>query len=148
MIAEVPDGFQVENIQFDNNGFNVRESIPAQARFLDKLVTPEEFLLFGNRSNLVSVADVQRLSYSLVFIRLPCWKFTSEEVYGRQNFRVVFTHENLEYNLPITDIHFCERFILEPNFTRAIEQVYLTISLGREFKGSHYKLVAGVICIE
>jgi hypothetical protein len=148
MVAEVPEGFQAENIQFDNRGFHVSESLPAQTKFLDKLITPKEYLIFGNPSNLVSKLDAQQLSYSLVFIQPLTWNFFSTEYQGRRGFRVIFTHENIEYNLPITDIHFCERLLKEPEFITKLRNVYLTISLGQEFRDCHYKLVAGVIGIE
>jgi len=59
-----------------------------------------------------------------------------------------FSFNHTTYDLPITDINFCETFENCPSIVETYKYLYLAISLGKFFKGYYYKLVAGVIGCE
>ncbi len=62
----------------------------------------------------------------------------------KKQFRGRFTYNDVQYDLPITDIFFLNTLNKSiPYFNQ--DNVYLTVSLGIEFEGWHYKLIAGVI---
>jgi hypothetical protein len=52
-----------------------------------------------------------------------------------------------EYDLPITDLDFIEKYNKDKNILNNAKNIYLTISLGVVYEGWYYKLVAGVIAV-
>lgn len=143
-IKYCPNGFQSENVLFDPDSLSVIKKVPAKDIYLNKLVDQKEKLLFMSESNAISVSDIWGLSYSLTFIRPESWRFEFVDGIYEQT-RCVFSLANHIYDLPITDLGFCDEYKTNPTIKQRINQLYLTISLGQEFKGKHYKLVAGVI---
>jgi hypothetical protein len=55
-----------------------------------------------------------------------------------------FTYYGSNYDFPITDPYFLDAFKKNPERYTDLKGVYLTLSLGLEFEGFHFKLVAGV----
>lgn len=142
VIKECPNGFQSENVLFDPNSIRVIKKVPVQDNYLDRLVDQKQTLLFESDSNAISVSDITQLSYSLTFIKPESWSFM--DGMNKQT-RCIFSFADHTYDLPITDVEFCNEYKKNPSIVQNLKQVYLTISLGRVFEGKHYKLVAGVI---
>ena len=99
-------------------------------------------LLFNRRRSIPT--DVfQQSGYSLIFIKASNCTFYNDE---KARLRVKFSYNDTDYDLPVTDpafINFMEMIgLVNLNTTK---NYYFTISLGEEYEGSHYKLVAGVI---
>lgn len=144
-LAECPEGYQSENILFQPEAIEVVESVPPEPRFLDKLTSPIERDLFGNQTATISPEEIALLDYSLVLIKPESWSCHHHtNIYGKKT-RMKFTHNQIDYDLPITDLNFCETFENCPSIGESFSSVYLAISLGKFFKGYYYKLVAGVI---
>ena len=147
-LADSPKGFQSENVLFKPETIEVLETVPPVVRFLDKLTSPVEVSIFGNESNALSPEEIQQLDYSLVLIKPESWSchhFTN--IYGKKT-RMKFSHNHTTYDLPITDLEFCETFENCPSIVDSYKDLYLAISLGKFFKGYYYKLVAGIIGCE
>lgn len=66
---------------------------------------------------------------------------------NQKGFRAEFDLGGNTYKLKITDPAFEEKFSDKPVGTYEIEETLLTISLGEEWKNSHWKLIAGVMPI-
>lgn len=145
VIKECPNGFQSENILFDPKSLRVIKKVPIQDKYLNRLVDQNETLLFKSESNAISVSDITQLSYSLTFIKPESWSFM--DGMNKQT-RCIFSFADHTYDLPITDVEFCNEYKKNPSIVQKIKQLYLTISLGMVFEGKHYKLVAGVISYE
>ncbi|NLD46208.1 MAG: hypothetical protein GX660_03275 [Clostridiaceae bacterium] len=141
---ECPSGFQSENVLFDPKSLRVIKKVPAKDIYLNRLVDQKQTLLFNSDSHAISVSDISKLSYSLTFIKPSSWRFVLVDGKHEQT-RCIFSYANHTYDLPITDIDFCNDYKKNPLLVEKIMQLYLTISLGMVFEGKHYKLVAGVI---
>ncbi len=142
---ECPNGYQSENVLFNPKSLRIIKKVPKQDIYLNRLVDQKEALLFKSDSNAVSVSDISKLSYSLTFIKPKSWSFM---VGMNKQTRCIFSFADLTYDLPITDVEFCNEYNKNPSNAQKIKQLYLTISLGMVFEGKHYKLVAGVISYE
>lgn len=143
---ECPSSFQSENVLFDPKSLRVIKKVPSQDIYLDRLVD-QGTLLFKSDSDAISVSDISKISNSLTFIKPESWSFESRGAENEQ-VRCIFSLANHTYNLPITDIDFCNDYKNNSSIVQNIKQLYLTISLGLVFEGKHYKLVAGVISYE
>jgi hypothetical protein len=146
IIAPHPQGYQSENMLFDNQYLNVVSKANQVQSLMDKLLTTNRPTLFGNTGKTVSAEEINQLDHSLVFIKpthVQVHQATTST--GSPQIRASFTYADTSYDLPVTDIDFTHRFMENPTIWQSCHHVYFTISLGMEYKGWHYKLVAGVV---
>jgi hypothetical protein len=148
VIQDFPEGYQSENVLFDPNSIQVLEIAPVHPDLLDKLVNPLELQVFGNSDNAIPVEDISRLDYSLTLIKPDQWRCYHKLYKEKSQTRIEFTHNGDNYDFPVTDLTFLEEIKSDPYLIEEVDTLYLTISLGLEFRGSHYKLIAGVICCD
>ena len=76
-----------------------------------------------------------------------CIFYKDETDFFRDKFRAGFSYNAVEYDLPITDPVFINRLKIKgwnPDDSKKY-RYYLTVSLSEEYRGWHYKLVAGVV---
>lgn len=144
IIQNCPKGYQSEDVLFRTNSLKTASSINPSKNNLNKLIDISYPMIFGNTGKAVSVEHISELDYSLTFIKPQnfevyekCYEF-DKQIRGR------FTYNGTHYDLPITDVHFLRTLNNSIPFFNQ-DNVYLTISLGIEFKGWHYKLIAGVV---
>lgn len=144
IIKEVPDGYQSENVQFDTNSIKVIGTFPLKD--LSNLCEKPTSLIFGNTDKSVSIIDIALQNNSLILINTL--NYTINEVTNpftsKTRLRIVFNYGNNQYNLPITDIEFINNYQLN-NKAFNKSSIFLALSLGVQFNGMHYKLVAGII---
>lgn len=146
ILAVAPQGFQSENVLFDNRRLQVVDRIDKIEPLIDKLLTINTPTLFGNTERSVHVNDAAQIDHSLVFI-----KPIDVDVYETRNFkgnpqtRSSFTYNSVHYDLPVTDIDFEEKFSKNPRILEDCAHVYFTVSLGVDFNEQHYKLIAGIL---
>lgn len=138
-----PQGYQSENVKFDETSLRRAAQLRPSHELLGLVIDRDATNLFGSMGRAVSREKISSVSRSLMCIKPEAVSFnekTAED--GKSQIRATFRFQGHLYDLPVTDVAFCRRFK-----TRKIvgENVYLTISLGLEFEGWHYKLVAGVI---
>ena len=136
---EVPKGFQAENclIQSISKTGNVRIS----ARNLQMLTDRQHSKLFNFRGRSVSVEYVKAVDYSLMLIEPENFvTIAVEREFGKVQKRGQFTYQGNDYDLPITDVDFVVG-------SEKGKKCFLTISLGVEYEGWHYKLIAGVVSV-
>ena len=71
-----------------------------------------------------------------------------DEERENSKYRMKFTYFESNYDFPITDPVFLEQFKKNPENYSDLKGLYLVLSLGMEFEGFHFKLVAAVIQAE
>lgn len=144
--ASVPNGYQCENVLFDNRPLGIVGRIEKSESLLDKLSSETALTLFGNKSKSVDARVIDKVDHSLVFIKPKNVKIRSTQNFrGDAQVRALFSYRNIYYDLPVTDIDFEKEFLRNESIVSASNRFYFTVSLGVEFNGQHYKLIAGII---
>ena len=101
--------------------------------------------VFYFRGKAIPAKMVDRLDYSLMLIKPEEAQAYIDENREKSKYRMRFTYYGSHYDFPITDPVFLEVFKKNPEHYSNLQNVYLTLSLGLEFEGFHFKLVAAVI---
>ena len=148
--VELDDGFACpDSVHSENVRYSRMKVIPAtftaDSKLLNQFVDKVHQSIFGNRGKAISVDMASGLDYSLMFIHVHNANAYIDENREKSKNRMRFSYFGTEYDLPITDPAFLDKFRKEPESYANIPNVYLTLSLGLEFEGWHHKLVAGVI---
>lgn len=142
--VEVPEGFQSENIRFDPASLNVIGTYPASS--LPELSFSLNDLVFGNNGRAVSDNETISPAHSLMLIKITAFKIFRNTYSENRNsqVRMRFTYRESQYDFPVTDPVFVDRYRLDKDILADKNGIYITISLGILFEGLHYKLVAAV----
>jgi hypothetical protein len=147
VIAEAASGYQSENVLFNPYSLERIKSNTPKPESLAKLLPEKapEFLL-GNPEASLRPEEASTLNHSLQFIRAENPEIIAREHRYRTYWRMTFDYQGIGYDLPITDVHFLQRFMDAQEEFRQAKEIFLCISLGLPHQGLHYKLVAGVLC--
>lgn len=113
--------------------------------FLSQLVDPIHQVVFYFRGKAIPATIINKLNYSLMLIRPEKASAYIDEEREKSKYRVKFTYSGSNYDFPITDPYFLEIFKKNPEKYADLNGAYLTLSLGLEFEGFHFKLVAAVL---
>ena len=136
--------YQAENVYFNEN------TIKAVGKFNKqklKAICDIDKVIFGNNGKAVHRDKINDLDYSLTLIYaadIKVVKKASDDPY-RPKLRLLFSYRKVDYDFPITDPAFVQRYLMNPIFHQEIKDLILCISLGIAFNDWHYKLVAGII---
>ena len=137
--------YQCENVHFDAQSLKVVEHLELTNDRLHRLSTKENCFLFGNRGCSISVENINSVHGSLQFIHVNDaalrWR---DEPKARPQERINFQYNNVEYDLPLTDIEFVEKYMNDNCILEKANEVFLTVSLSLPKDGKLYKLAAGV----
>lgn len=144
-VGDFATGYQSENIKFDENSLKVigRLEINKLSNFCDNSMR----LIFGNKGKAVAKEQIEYLSYSLILIKVTSFEIT-QKVYPdnpHPQIRIVFNFNNINYDLPITDPVFLHKYQTNNNVLQNINELFLILSLGVEYKEWYYKLAAAII---
>ena len=112
--------------------------------FMSQLIDPVHQAVFYFRGKAIPAKMIDRLNYSLMLIRPEIASAYIDEEREKSKYRMKFTYYGSNYDFPITDPYFLDAFKKNPERYTDLKGVYLTLSLGLEFEGFHFKLVAGV----
>ena len=140
-----PHGYQSENMSFNELSLHVignynRNDLGA--------VCDDRDSIFGNRGKAVSHESIIYLNHSLVLVSATKFKVTQKTYQDQPNKtqkRMLFSFHGTQYDLPITSPLFLALHNTNPDVLNGIKQIYMSLSLGMEWKDWYYKLVAGVI---
>lgn len=113
--------------------------------FLSQLVDPVHQSVFYFKGKVIPATIINKLDYSLMLIRPEKASAYIDEEREKSKYRMKFTYYGSNYDFPITDPCFLETFKKNPQRYADLNGVYLTLSLGLEFEGFHFKLVAAVL---
>jgi len=134
-----PSGYQSENYLFGD--IEKIDALPSTARNLSSIVQDPGDQLFGNRGKAVPDEKIHLIDHSLIFVKPEQFSsYSTRSSSGSAQKRGIFTLNEVEYDLPITD----------PGFVLGSEKekkTFLTLSLGVLHNGWHSKLIAGVFCV-
>lgn len=134
--------FQSENAFFEEDSINVTGVF--DPRELANLCC-DEAMIFGNRRNAVSEEEIGALTHSLILIRIQEFRIRETNYEGKTKIRLVFSYQEHEYDLPITDPVFIKKYKANSNFLTKAKTLFVTLSLGIKFHNEYYKLVAGIV---
>lgn len=144
--SETPWGYQTENVYFSEKSLRVLGKVELAAENLDGLVDESEPVIFLNTGKAIPAEKIDGLDRSLVMIRPENvtidWK---ARTLINPQLRARFTYKNTDYDLPVTDVGFIREFDRNPEVLAKARRFYFVISVGIEFEGFYYKLVAGVV---
>ncbi len=146
ILEDCPNGFQSENVFINENSFKFIKSVAPDEKKLDNIIDDQLEFVFINNEKAVFKDSINEVNNSLIFIKPENFKFIRvSNQYVQNQLRVEFSYKDINYNLPVTDVSFLKEYGNKPEITSGIHTIYLTISLGLEFKAWHYKLIAGII---
>jgi hypothetical protein len=139
----VSKGYQSENVLFDAQSLHVLGSITATWNNLSKLANAHNFSIFAGHGRKIHRDKMAGVDYSLALIEARNVRIRVRDDNG--HLRAEFMYGLIHYDLPITDVNFIEKYILNEAVLEEAEHVFLTISLGIEYMEYYYKLVAGIV---
>ena len=140
--------YQSENLPFQSNTIAVKDHIELHRERLKRLAINDKTPLFGCRNRSVPTETAVSLGRSLQFIQVQNAELHWRDEAGRRpQERLRFTYNGYPYDLPMTDVEFVEKYLVNNDILTNASEVYLTVSLGLPFDGKMYKLAAGVFCI-
>lgn len=113
--------------------------------FLDQLIDTRHQAIFYYRGKAIPATIIDRLDYSLMLIHPEHACAYCDEERENSKYRMKFTYYGTNYDFSITDPVFLEQFKKSPDNYSDLNSVYLVLSLGLEFEGFHFKLVATVV---
>lgn len=148
VIEDAPNGYQSENIKFNSYSLKVVGKINNSFGSLDLLSDNQQPNLFGNKGKAIRSDIIDTIDKSLTLIKVNNAVVYIRKEFEKEQYRLKFTFNSVNYDLPITDIKFLEKCSNSTSVTidePIKDNIYLAISLGIEHDGWYYKLVAGVI---
>lgn len=87
----------------------------------------------------------EQLDYSLMLVHIDDAVAYIDKSREKSKNRLRFSYYRTEYEFPITDPELIKRLSVASDNKITLQDVYLTLSLGLEFEGFFFKLVAAVI---
>lgn len=145
MVEEVPDGFQSENVHFKKDSIAVVDSVSLDE--IEKYCV-ESGKIFGNYGKAVNEEHIENLNHSLIIVNVTDVTVNEKYYEGKAHpkIRIKFDFDGHEYDLPVTDPIFLDKYKENKNILHDKDPIYLAISLallnGEEW---HSKLIAGVL---
>lgn len=138
-------GYQSENALFSSTPITKNGVFSKSA--LDTLCSTDD-VIFGNHGKAVAQTSIGSLNKSLMMLKLSDFTII-EKVYPDNptypQVRLVFKYKDHKYDLPVTDPGFLHSYKINPHILDRIRTIYVTLSLGVEFNGWYYKLVAAIL---
>lgn len=148
VIEDAPNGYQSENVKFNSSSLKVVGRVGNSPENLNLFSDNQQSNLFGNKGKAIPSDTIGTIDKSLTLIKVKNATVYIRKEFDKEQYRLKFTFNSANYDLPITDVKFLEKCINSTSITidePIKDDIYLAISLGVEYEGWYYKLVAGVI---
>ena len=142
-----PDKAHVENMQYSQMVCRPYD-FKSVSDLLSHCIDPVHQAVFYFRGKAIPAQMVERLNYSLMLIKPENAHAFIDEEREKSKYRMKFSYYGSNYDFPITDPEFIEALKKNPEHYSDLKNIYLTLSLGLEFEGFHFKLVAAVFFTE
>lgn len=150
-----PHLYQSENHLIDADEYWKKTDTISWENLKDMVDPPAHLWVNGDSSSngindRVSIKVAAQLDYSLILIE-PQNLTIHVQLEGigfpnpRRRVRADFTHHGAHYRLAVTDPIAERAFLPRDNGVYPLQDVYLCVSLGEEYQGSCYKLVATIL---
>jgi hypothetical protein len=149
----VPEPGQPENWELASGVWKARDRLDQrEARELLERIAVDD-PIFGTNARGFSAAAVEAgaVASSLAVVRPADLTWSKEIRFDRVKLRARFRHAGAWHDLGVTDLAWIAEFADDELGTYAhadTEDVFLVVSLAEPFHGEHFKLVAGVICLD
>jgi len=139
--------YQSENVYFNENTIKVAGKF--NKTNLNAICDIDK-MIFGNTGRAVHQEEIDLLDHSLMLIHADDIKVVKKpgDHPHRPKLRLLFSYRQVDYDFPITDPAFIQRYHTNPVFHQTIKELLLCVSLGIVFNEWHYKLVAGIVRID
>lgn len=121
------------------------DNLKVDDSLLSQLIDPIHQAVFYFRGKAIPATIINKLNYSLMLIRPENASAYIDEEREKSKYRMKFTYYGSHYDFPVTDPVFIETLKKNPERYTNLNGGYLTLSLGLEFEGFHFKLVAAVL---
>lgn len=145
IIELIPERHQSENVIFDEGSLRVVGNFGRDGL---AMLCDNPNVIFGNRGKAVSLENIRSFNHSLILLNLTHFEVTKkiyEDRPDKPQLRLQFTYHGNSYDFPITDPNFLKRYLENKSLLANVNQVYVTLSLGIEWKDWYYKLAACII---
>ncbi len=136
--------YQVENVLVDKYSFEKIRHLPLTEKHLDALCS-DDATLFGNTLNHITKKESASIHHSLMLIKVQQLDVLITSTPLKTGIKANFIYNRAKYELPVTDVCFCDRLMANRDFYKSANAFYLTVSLGVLYEEKHFKLAAGVI---
>ncbi len=139
-------GYQSENVLFNQHSIEKMGTFPVAG--LNDLIETERPKIFGNLGKAIAADQIHLLKYSLMLVRVldfRVFKKPHEDKLAKPQIRMVFIYKRTEYEFPVTDPVFLDRYRQNQDCLAGVRELFLTLSVGLPFEDWHYKLIAGVM---
>lgn len=143
-VEPCPDKAHTEDVHCSRMETCSFDLTPTNA-FLNQLIDTQHQSVFYYRGKAIPATIINRLDYSLMLIHPEKACAYCDEERENSKYRMKFTYFESNYDFPITDPVFLEQFKKSPENFSDLIGIYLVLSLGMEFEGFHFKLVATVV---
>ena len=145
IIANASEGFQSENVLFDKKSLKRIGSIDISK--LSDLCFYRSPFLFESKGKAISEECIGQLEHSLILISTSVFEIIERKYEEKLNsqIRIKFDYNSNEYDLPVTDPLFLDKYKNDKHVLSGIPLIYLVVSLGILHEGWHYKLVASIL---
>ena len=143
-VEPCPDKAHTEDVHCSRMEICSFDLTPTNA-FLNQLLDTQHQSVFYYRGKAIPATIINRLDYSLMLICPEKACAYCDEERENSKYRMKFTYFDSNYDFPITDPVFLEQFKKSPEDFSDLKGIYLVLSLGLEFEGFHFKLVATVV---
>lgn len=158
LLKRQPEDYQTENWLLDSEHY-WRKVGHLPRSDLSALTDPDGPLWLDGHStskgenDKIPINIINAIANSLRLIRVDHLKLNVSmpgEAFGNRKRRVQgrFSHAGKEYALWVTDPKFERTYLAKPDGDYEIGECYLTISLGEQYQGACYKLIAAIITMD
>lgn len=144
-------GFPLKQSFQSENAFFKDDDLKVVGRFeKDKLdaLCDNHYYLFGNWGKALSIEEAAVLDHSLALINVTKFEIIEKndmENPDKKKIRLLFYHNETQYDFPVTDPVFLNLYRNNSRILNVVKSLFLCVSIGINFNGWHYKLVAGII---
>lgn len=145
IIANASEGFQSENVFFDKKSLK-RIGTFDNSKLPDLCFYLSPFL-FESKGKAISEEGIGQLNHSLILISTRVFEIVERKYEEKPNsqIRIKFDYNSNEYDLPVTDPLFLDKYKNNNHVLSGVTLLYLVVSLGILHEGWHYKLVASIL---
>ena len=150
LLRACPEGHQSENWLLDPSEWWVKDDEASWDDLNALALDAGPLWINGSASgrgqnNRIEVARIGEVTDSLRLIYVPWLTIRVSSSFGTKHVDGEFAFDGTSYVLGVTDPTVETAYRTRPNGDYEFGECYLTISVGEEFHGHYYKLIAGVM---
>jgi len=137
------NSYQSENVLFENSLCVIGQYDKSKLNVL----YDSNRLIFGNCGKAIAEDKINLHNHSLMFVKITDFEVL-QRTYDdspKSQIRIKFTYCGNQYDLPVTDPVFLQKYQSGSKFINAYNQIDMTLSIGVMHNGWYYKLIAGII---